>query len=122
MSEALEEHLTQDVQKEREHLEAVRDRLKELQALSDRAEDGDEDAKVELRRVLKKSGPEVIARCSNIARNYRRMPAGIAYGGAPLMKEAIVERAERMAGEIACEHPTPPESLVEVPIASLRVL
>src|SRR3712207_7653636 len=47
-----------------------------------------EDAKVELRRVLKKSGREVIARCSNIARNYRRMPAGIASGGDPLMKEA----------------------------------
>ncbi len=122
MSAALEEHLTQDVQKEREHLEAVRDRLKELQALSDRAEDGDEDAKVELRRLLKKSGPEVIARCSNIARDYRRMPAGIASGGDPLMKEAIVERAERMAGEIAGEHPTPLEILLAEQIASLWVL
>ena len=48
--------------------DGARARIRELQALSERAEEGDQDARRELRRALKESAPEVIARCSDIAR------------------------------------------------------
>jgi hypothetical protein len=120
-SATLEEHRNSR-QEERAHLVAVRDSLKELQALSDRVEDGDQNAATELRRALEKSSPEVIARCSNIARNYRRVVADTATGRDPLAREAIVERARRMAGEIAGQNPTPLETLLAERIASLWVL
>ena len=120
-SATLEEHRNSR-QEERAHLVAVRDSLKELQALSDRVEDGDQNAATELRRALERSSPEVIARCSNIARNYRRVVADTATGRDPLAREAIVERARRMALEIAGENPTPLEVLLAERIASLWVL
>ena len=122
MSAAGLQERQEDNQQERERLEAVRDRLKELQALSDRVENGDEDARIELRHALKKSSPEVIARCSNIARTRRRVAADTASGQDPLVQEAIVERAERLASEIAGENPTPLEVLLAERIASLWVL
>jgi len=116
------EERQEDNQQERERREAVRDRLKELQALSDRVENGDEDARVELRHTLKKSSPEVIARCSNIARTYRQVAADTASGQDPLVQEAIVQEAERLASEIAGENPTPLEVLLAERIASPWVL
>ena len=44
-------------QEERAHLVAVRDSLKELQALSDRVEDGDQNAATELTAVFVKVDP-----------------------------------------------------------------
>jgi hypothetical protein len=102
--------------------DGARERIRELEALSDKAEAGDKEAKRELRRAVKESAPEVIAECANIARDYRRMPADVAGGGAPLQKEAIVEAAERLAIEIAGENPTPLEGLLAERIASLWVL
>ena len=121
MGAVLEEH-QESKQEERARLEAVRDSLKELQALSDKAEDGDQDARAELRRALKKSSPEVIARCSDIARTYRWIVADTSSGQDPLKQEAIVERARRMAHEIAGENPSPLEVLLAERIASLWVL
>jgi hypothetical protein len=102
--------------------DGARARIRELQALSERAEEGDQDARRELRRALKESAPEVIARCSDIARRYRWVVADTASGHNPLQQEAIVERAERLAAEIAGETPTPLEALLAERIASLWVL
>jgi hypothetical protein len=102
--------------------DGARARIQELQALSEWAEDGDQEAKRQLRRAVRESAPEVIARCSNIARTYRRLAADTASGRDLLVKEAMVERAERMAHEIAGEKRTPLEVLLSERIASLWVL
>ena len=102
--------------------DGARARIKELQALSERAEEGDKEARRELRRAVKESSPEIIARCSDIARTYRRLVAETVSGRDPLVEEAIVEQARRMVGEIAGENPTPLEVLLAERIASLWVL
>ena len=122
IASAMLEERQESKQEERERLTAVRDRLKELQALSDKAEDGDEDARVELRRAVRESSPEVIARCSNIARTYRRTLAATASGNDPLAEEAFIRRTEMLAQEIAGENPTPLEVLLSERVASLWAL
>ena len=101
--------------------EATRERMHELQALADEAED-DAGARQELRRRLREETPEVVARCSDSARTYRRLLAERSSGGNPLRKEAISERAGRMALELAGENPTPLEVLLSERVASLWVL
>ena len=100
----------------------ARERIRELQDLSSRVRDGEEDLRPKLRQMVKESSPEVIARCCDSARIYRRMVATTASGGSPLAEEAIVEGAERLALEIAGENPTPLEVLLSERIASLWVL
>jgi hypothetical protein len=102
--------------------EDARARVQELKALSQKAEDGDNEARRELRQVLKESAPEVIARCADISRTYRWIAADTASGRDPLVQEAMVERAERMAIELAGENPSPLEVLLAERIASLWVL
>ena len=102
--------------------DATRQRIRELQALSDKAEAGDGDAKKELRRAVRESAPEVVARCSDTARTYRRVLARTASGGDGLVEEAIVERARGLAGEVAGESPSPLEVLLAERVASLWVL
>ena len=103
----------------RELTDGGRERVQELRELSDRVEDGDEGARAELRRAVRESSPEVIARCSDIARTYRRFLAKPASGKDPLVEEAFVRRAEMLALEIAGEHPTPLEVLLSERVASL---
>jgi|SRR5215212_6094151 len=102
--------------------DSARERIRDLQALADKAEDGDAEARNELRAALRESTPEIIARCSNTARVYRGVLAKTASGGDPLVEEAIKERAARMASEVAGENPTPLEALLADRIASLWVL
>jgi hypothetical protein len=102
--------------------DGARARIQELEALSEKAEDGDKAAKRELRRAIKESAPEVIARSSNIARTYRWIVADTSSGQNPLKQEAIVEQSQRLALEIAGEHPSPLEVLLAERIASLWVL
>jgi len=102
--------------------DGVRRRIRELQALSDKAEAGDGDAKKELRRAVRESAPEVVARCSDTARVYQRVLAKTASGGDGLVDEAIVERARMLAGELAGENPSPLEVLLAERVASLWVL
>jgi hypothetical protein len=97
-------------------------RIRELRDLADRAERGEEGARKELRTALRESAPEVIARCSNTARRYRGILAKVTSGGDPLIKEAIQERAARLAAEVAGENPSPLEALLSERIASLWVL
>jgi hypothetical protein len=102
--------------------EATRKRIRELQELADKAEGGEDGARLELRRRLREETPEVVAGCSDSARSYRRLLAERSSGGNPLRKEAISERAGRMALELAGENPTPLEVLLSERVASLWVL
>jgi hypothetical protein len=102
--------------------EATRKRIRELQELADKAEGGEDGARLELRRRLREESTEVVARCSDSARSYRRLLAERSSGGNPLRKEAITERAGRMAVELAGENPTPLEVLLSERVASLWVL
>jgi hypothetical protein len=110
------------VSKTLELSEASRRRIRQLEELSGRVEDGNTGATRELRQALRESGPEVIAQCSNIARTYRWVVADTGSGQDPLVREAIVEQSRRMALEIAGENPTPLEVLLAERIASLWVL
>jgi hypothetical protein len=101
---------------------ATRKRIRELQELADKAEGGEDGARQELRRRLREETSEVVAGCSDPARSYRRLLAERASGGNPLRKEAISERAGRMALELAGENPTPLEVLLSERVASLWVL
>lgn len=107
---------------ELELTDEARERIRELQKLSDEAESGDKGARTELRRVLRESAPEVIARCSDTTQIYRRILAGTASGGSPLLEDAKVERARLMASELAGENPTPLEMLLSERVGSLWVL
>jgi hypothetical protein len=100
----------------------ARERIRELQDLSRRVEEGEEDLRPELRQAVRESSPEVIARCSDIARTYRWILANTASGQDPLMEEAFVKRTEMLAQEIAGENPTPLEVLLSERIASLWAL
>ena len=102
--------------------DGARERVKELQALSKRAEEGEKGARGELRRALRESAPEVIATCSDSSRFYRSMLAQRMSGGDPFLEDATVERAERMALELAGDNPTPLEVLLSERVASLWVL
>jgi hypothetical protein len=97
-------------------------RIRELQELADRAEDGNAEARRALQRAVRESAPEVIALCSDTARTYRSILARTASGGNPLVHEAIKERARLMALELAGENPTPLEMLLADRVASLWVL
>jgi hypothetical protein len=99
-----------------------RERIRELRKLSEEAEGGDKAARSELRRALRESAPEVIARCSDTARVYRRMLAERSAGGDPLAQEAIAERACIMTLELAGDNPAPLEVLLSERVASLWVL
>lgn len=99
--------------------DGARARIKELRVLSERAEEGDQEARRELRRALRSSAPEVIARCADTSRGYRRVLAQTAAAKDLLVEEAIVEQARLIADEIAGERPTPLEVLLAERIASL---
>jgi hypothetical protein len=101
--------------------EATRQRIHKLQELADKAEE-DDGARRELRRRLREETPEVLARCSDFARSYRRLLTERSSGGNPLRKEAISERAGRMAIELAGDNPTPLEVLLSERVASMWVL
>jgi hypothetical protein len=111
-----------DVSAQLELTDGARERIQELQTLSERAEEGEEGARRELRRALRESAPEVIARCSDIARNYQRLAAETASGRDSLVEDAMVERARRMVDELGGENPSPLEGLLAERIASLWVL
>ena len=90
------QQLLDEKREERAQLMAVRDKLKDLAELSEKAEGGDKDARLELRRAVRESTPEVIARISDIAGSYRRVLAESASGGDPLLQEGLEERTRLM--------------------------
>jgi hypothetical protein len=98
------------------------ERIRALQELSKKAEEGDKGARGELRKALRESSPVVVARCSDFARTYRRMIARTAAAGDPLLEEAALRRAEMMRLEIAGENPTALELLLTDKIVTLYML
>ena len=86
--------------------DASRQQIHELQELADKVEADPDD-----RGARKECAPEVIARCSDTARNYRSILTKTVSGGNALVQEAISERASRIAIEVAGEKPTPLEVL-----------
>ena len=92
--------------------EEARIRMRELRDLSEKAEGGDEEARKELRRLVRSSSAEVLGRASDIGRTAGRMAAMTAAGGDPLLEEALFVRLDAMRGEIAGENPTPLEILL----------
>jgi hypothetical protein len=97
-------------------------RIRELRALSDRAEDGDKEARRELRAAVRSSAPEVIARVSNIASTYRAILARTASGGDELTREGLNAYMMRMEESIAGENPTPLEALLAERVVSCWML
>jgi hypothetical protein len=102
--------------------EETKAKLKELEALSNQAKDGDKEARKELRRVLRASSPEIVARASDLARWGQKMIIPTAAGRDPLMEEALTVRLESMRLEIAGSYPTPLETLLTERIVSLWLL
>lgn len=98
---------------ERHRLPAdVKEQLEELRDLSKKAEGGDRGARQELKRALRRSGPEVIARASDVGRTAQHVLIGTAAGGDPLTEYALSGRLDMMREEIAGENPTPLEVLL----------
>jgi hypothetical protein len=92
--------------------------LRELQDLSKEAEAGNKEARKELRKVLRASAPEIVARCSDIARSGQLILAETMAAGDPLIEEAIPTRLDLMRAEVAGENPTPLEVLLTERIVS----
>jgi hypothetical protein len=98
--------------------EETKEKLKELQALSERAEEGDRAARQELRRVLRSSSPEIVARCSDFSRRGQWLLVKTISAGEPLMEEALSRRLDLMREELAGENPLPLEVLLVERIVS----
>src|SRR5215212_1769555 len=96
----------------------VKDRLAELEALSDKVRDGDKEAMRELRQALRESSPEIVARASDFARTGQRVLAETIAGDEPLREEAIGTQLELMRAEVAGENPTPLEALLTERVVS----
>jgi hypothetical protein len=97
-------------------------RVTELRALAQKAQDGEEGARAELRLALHRSSPAVITECSDTLRVFRSMLAEKIAAGDVLIKEATVVQAERLALELAGENPTPLEVVLAERVASLWIL
>jgi hypothetical protein len=102
--------------------EETKDRLAELGALSDKAEAGDQEARKELRRLVRSSSAEVIGRAADIGRRAGRTIAKTAAGGDPLTEEALYAKLDAMRVEIAGDDPTPLEVLLTERVVSLWML
>ena len=100
----------------------VKECLDELRDLSKRAEEGDKEAKRELRQKLRESSPAVIARASDIGRRAQHLLIETASGGSPLTELALSGRLDMMREEIAGENPTPLEVLLTERIVACWML
>jgi hypothetical protein len=100
----------------------TKERIRELRALSDRAEDGDKEARRELRAAVRSSAPEVIARVSNIASTYRGVLAQTASGGDELTYQGLNAYMMRMEETLAGDNPTPLEALLAERVVSCWML
>ena len=116
------QQLLEEKREERAHLIAVRDKLMVLAELSEKAEGGDKDARLELRQAVRESTPEVIARISDIAGSYRRVLAKSASGGDPLLQEGLEERTRLMQEQVAGAKPTALEGLLAERVVSCWLL
>jgi hypothetical protein len=102
--------------------DATKESIRELRALSDRAEDGDKEAARKLRAAVRSAAPEVIARVSNLASNYRAILARTASGGDELTREGLNAYMMRMEETLAGENRTPLEALLAERVVSCWML
>ena len=102
--------------------EETRQRLAELEELSERAEAGDKEARLELRAAVRSSTPAVVSRAADVARRSQRTLARTAAGGSALAEEALFAKLDAMRAEIAGEDPTPLEVLLTERVVSLWML
>jgi len=100
----------------------VRERLTELSNLSEKAQGGDRAARRELRKAVRSSSAEVIARASDLAKMGQLVLIKAAAPNNPLVEEALPARLDLMREEIAGENPTPLEVLLTEQIVSLWML
>jgi hypothetical protein len=100
----------------------VKKRLRKLRILSEKAEAGKKGARQELRRAIRNSTPEVVAKASDIAKKGQQMLIGTAAAGDPLMEEAHAARLDVMRAEIAGEDPTLLEVLLTERVGSCWLL
>jgi len=100
----------------------VKDRLVELRTLSQRVEDGDKEARRELRKVVRESTPEVISRASDIGRCGQWALIKTVAANDPLTEEALMARLDLMRAEVAGADPSPLEILLTERICSLWLL
>jgi hypothetical protein len=99
--------------------EETKVRLAEIQALSERSKGGDKEARKELRRVLRASSPEIVARCSDFAKRGQRRVVKTIATGEPVMEEALEARLDLLRTEVAGENPTVLEVMLAERIVSL---
>ena len=100
----------------------MKKRLAQLQALSDRVQDGDKAARRELRRAVRESSPEVVAEASELARKGQWALIKTAAAGEPLAEEALIARLDLMRAEVAGENPSALESLLTEKIVAVWIL
>jgi hypothetical protein len=97
---------------------ASMDAAAELRELSDKAEAGDVDARLELRERVRACAPEQIADLATIARRADGMLIKTISGGEPTMEEALKVYMGQMRREIAGPDPTPLESMLAERVVS----
>jgi hypothetical protein len=110
------------VSKDLELSNETKAKLREIRILSDKAEAGEKGARRELRRAIRNSTPEVVAKASDIARKGHMILINAAAGGDPLMEEALSARLDIMRSRIAGEDPTPLEVLLTERVVSCWLL
>ena len=100
----------------------VKERLADLEALSERAQAGDKGARKELRKAVRESAPELISRASDIGRRGRWALIKTIAAKDTLTEEALVARLDLMLAEVAGLDPSPVEVLLAERVCSLWLL
>jgi hypothetical protein len=100
----------------------AKERLKALEALSEKAEGGDKGARRELRKAVRESTPEIISQASDIGRRGRWALIKTVAANDPLTEEALVARLDLMRAEVAGFSPSPLEALLAERVCSLWLL
>ena len=100
----------------------VQEKLAVLRALSEKAENGDKEARKELRRALRESAPEVISRASDIGRRGHWALIKTVAANDPLTEEALFARLDLIRAEVSGPQPSPLEVLLTERICSLWLL
>ena len=100
----------------------AKQRIKTLQALSEKVEGGDKSARKELRKAVRESSPEVISWASDISRRGQWALIKTASANDPLTEESLLARVGLIRADVAGPDPSALELLLTERICSLWVL
>jgi hypothetical protein len=100
----------------------AKERLKALEALSEKAEGGDKSARRELREAVRESAPKIVSRASDIGRRGRWALIKTIAANDPLTEEALVARLDLLRAQVAGPSPSPLEDLLAERVCSLWLL